>query len=334
MDSAVFSSRAECHRSVGQRVFKVLGDPHEEGLQSRVVGLQATGDDQRGVVVSADRRDGLASRPGKLADNGLQPAPGPALSPCLGRDAGLGTACIRLEDRAVARRYSRDDAVAIRGAARASGSPGCGTKRTAATGVAPDPLAARRRGTDEVLVVHGTGGRLPPGVGRSVFDSVAHRAGPRRDEGGAGIGPLRGTELAWLPPSRHPMHIGVRVPRRRARSVPPPQRPLPSSSPLRYPKVSARGEPPVRVERHVGASITTMRMQQARQLAQTLPCCPWCGTAARAAFLRHCSTRNCESSRSRTPRNTHSAPSGHRVPGVDGQVDEDLGELTAVRLPA
>ena len=57
----------------------------------------------------------------------------------------------------------------------------------------------------------------------------------------------------------------------------PPLRLLPSSSPLRYPKVSAREAPPVRPERHNPASIATQRRLAARILVAALPYCPACG---------------------------------------------------------
>jgi hypothetical protein len=62
----------------------------------------------------------------------------------------------------------------------------------------------------------------------------------------------------------------------------PPQHLLPSSAPLAYPAVSARGALPVRPERHQPASITTMRLYQARRLVGGLPACPWCGANGHA----------------------------------------------------
>lgn len=56
-----------------------------------------------------------------------------------------------------------------------------------------------------------------------------------------------------------------------------PQRLLPSCAPLDYPGTSAHAELPLRAERHNPASITTMRLTQARTLAINLPACPWCG---------------------------------------------------------
>ena len=72
---------------------------------------------------------------------------------------------------------------------------------------------------------------------------------------------------AW-PPTRswRPSELGF-----------PPQSLLPSCAALAYPKVSARGDLPLRVERHNPASITTMRLLHARTLSANLPACPWCG---------------------------------------------------------
>ena len=56
-----------------------------------------------------------------------------------------------------------------------------------------------------------------------------------------------------------------------------PQRLLPSSVPLAYPRVSVRVEPPVRPERHNPGSIASIRQCQARVLTAALPACPWCG---------------------------------------------------------
>jgi hypothetical protein len=56
----------------------------------------------------------------------------------------------------------------------------------------------------------------------------------------------------------------------------PPQRLLPSSSRLAYPRISGHADRR-RPERHNPNSITTFRWRQARLLAACLPHCPWCG---------------------------------------------------------
>ncbi len=56
-----------------------------------------------------------------------------------------------------------------------------------------------------------------------------------------------------------------------------PQHLLPSCAPLAYPRASALAAPPVRPERHHPASITTLRVRQARWITARLPCCPSCG---------------------------------------------------------
>ena len=56
----------------------------------------------------------------------------------------------------------------------------------------------------------------------------------------------------------------------------PASRLAPSSAPLAYPRGSARGALPVRPERHVATSITTMYQALARALLQQGPC-PACG---------------------------------------------------------
>ena len=61
----------------------------------------------------------------------------------------------------------------------------------------------------------------------------------------------------------------------------PPLRLSPSSDPLPYPKVSARGVLPVRTERHNPCSITTVRWRHIRTIIPALPNCPWCGIDAR-----------------------------------------------------
>lgn len=58
----------------------------------------------------------------------------------------------------------------------------------------------------------------------------------------------------------------------------PPQHLLPSSAPLAYPVGSDHAALPMRPERHHPASITTMRVHQARTLVALLPGCPYCGT--------------------------------------------------------
>jgi hypothetical protein len=56
-----------------------------------------------------------------------------------------------------------------------------------------------------------------------------------------------------------------------------PRRLWPSSKPLQYPEVSARGEVPLRPERHNPASIASLRRLIARMLARHLVCCHACG---------------------------------------------------------
>ena len=65
----------------------------------------------------------------------------------------------------------------------------------------------------------------------------------------------------------------------------PPLSLLPSSARLAYPNVSPHEALPLRVERHNPASITTMRLRQARNLTACLPACPWCGQADVGLFL-------------------------------------------------
>ena len=64
---------------------------------------------------------------------------------------------------------------------------------------------------------------------------------------------------------------------RLSEAVFPPLSLLPSSSPLRYPRISSRGALPARVERHNPASMATRRAVCARTLVVGLPYCPTCG---------------------------------------------------------
>jgi hypothetical protein len=48
---------------------------------------------------------------------------------------------------------------------------------------------------------------------------------------------------------------------------------------LAYPRVIADAEPPIRPERHIKASIATIRIKLARNLARCLPRCPCCQRA-------------------------------------------------------
>lgn len=61
----------------------------------------------------------------------------------------------------------------------------------------------------------------------------------------------------------------------------PPLSLCPSSTPLAYPVVSSRGALPVRPERHVPGSLTTMLTLRSRALLRQIPC-TWCGHTTRA----------------------------------------------------
>lgn len=58
--------------------------------------------------------------------------------------------------------------------------------------------------------------------------------------------------------------------------TPRPDDPSRSSKRLRYPTVIDPAAPPVRPERHIANSITTIGIKLTRSLAQSLPRCPCC----------------------------------------------------------
>ena len=93
--------------------------------------------------------------------------------------------------------------------------PGFGWKRGECAAADPvwllaDRGAGRRR--HQVRPVEPAGrNEYPPGR-PPVEESLAGRAGVPTDEGGGGARPLRGAELAGVPPPRGPGHAGLRVP--------------------------------------------------------------------------------------------------------------------------
>jgi SRSO17 transposase len=76
-------------------------------------------------------------------------------------------------------------------------------------------------GKDQVLALDPARDGPDRGAGRDRQDALADRAGLPGAQAGAGSRPLRGAGLARLPPPRHPVHRGLRLPRSRAEPFPP-----------------------------------------------------------------------------------------------------------------
>src|SRR5215468_7425303 len=103
--------------------------------------------------------------------------------------------------------------------------------------------------------------------------------------------------MARLPPSRHSLHRGLRIPDLRAGDDSPLDRscrlahaesgqtfvgmPPGCSRNLPYTKVTSPEDPPLRPERHVPNSIATMRRRLVAALATMLSRCPCCAARNR-----------------------------------------------------
>src|SRR4029453_15408833 len=95
--------------------------------------------------------------------------------------------------------------------------------------MAADRVAGGKEGAEQVLAVNLAGDDHPGRPGRHRQDALADRARLPGAEAGTGPRPLRRAGLAWLSPSRHLVHRGLRLPRSRAEPFSP-SRPFPRPS--------------------------------------------------------------------------------------------------------
>ena len=112
--------------------------------------------------------------------------------------------------------------------------------------------------------------------------ALAHRARLRRIEERTRPRPLRRARLARIPPSRQPLHRGLRIPDSRKIRFSP-LSPLAPRKTCRFRPYSILTQPPIRPERHVENSIATLRKLLTIALASSLFRCPCCHAAAKRA---------------------------------------------------
>ena len=110
--------------------------------------------------------------------------------------------------------------------------------------------------------------------------ALADRARLSGTQAGTRPRSLRRTRLARLSPPHGALRRGLRIPGLRTKSDSPLRRQNPASSRrLAYPRVIDPADPPIRAERHIKASIATIRIKLARNIARRLPRCPCCQRA-------------------------------------------------------
>ena len=151
---------------------------------------------------------------------------------------------------------------------------------------------AARHAPKERFIVEGPGAdaapakygcsTLPADVALEVFVAITKRRWrTERDyqnlKQEIALGHYEWPRLAQVSPSRHPLHRRLWFLHLRAKLHSPSatnQTPLIKTAEL--PKSSSIAALPIRPERHVENSITTMRIAIARRIAQHLDRCPWC----------------------------------------------------------
>src|SRR3954447_10721571 len=168
------------------------------------------------------------------AARAVAPRRGP--SAARGRETGHRPARGRVAERRLTRGHGRRAELALRRGAGPPGARRLPPERAARRGVVPRRVARGREGADEALALDPARGGPARGAGRSCQAALAHRAGLRGAEAGAGPRPLRGPRLARLPPPRQPVHRRVRLPGGRAL----PLFPSGLATPARRPRAAGR----------------------------------------------------------------------------------------------
>src|SRR6516225_535258 len=79
-----------------------------------------------------------------------------------------------------------------------------------------DRMAARREGTDPILVIDLAAHYPAPGIGQNGQTPLDHRTGLRGAETRVGAGPLGRPQLARVSPPRYAVHCSLWVPGGRA----------------------------------------------------------------------------------------------------------------------
>ncbi len=141
----------------------------------------------------------------------------------------------------------------------------------------PDRMARRRSRADKILAIHLARQHQQRCSGEHRQTALAHRTRLPGPQAGTRPWPLRGARLARLSSSRHTVHRRLRIPDLRAADFP--LRATQRASRQRnipFPQVIDPAAPPIRPERHVPNSITSVRIAIARAISRTLPRCPCC----------------------------------------------------------
>ena len=96
-----------------------------------------------------------------------------------------------------------------------------------------------------------------------------------------GLDHYEGRGWRELSPPHGALRRSLRIPGLRTESRFPPQgdKTRLFQAPLAYPRVIDHADPPIRAERHIKASIATIRIKLARSIARRLPRCPCCQRA-------------------------------------------------------
>lgn len=121
------------------------------------------------------------------------------------------TSVLKVADGPLAGREQRRALLAVCPAARLAGPRIPAGPAARGRAVAVDRVATGGGETHQVLAVHLAAPNLACAPRAAGQGAVASRAGLQAGERGAGAGPLRGTLLARLAPSRHPRHRRLRV---------------------------------------------------------------------------------------------------------------------------
>ena len=138
-------------------------------------------------------------------------------------------------------------------------------------------MAARGEGANQILVIDIAAHHHAQGVGEDGQTPLDHRTGLRGVKTRVGAGSLRRSQLAWVSPSRHPVHCSVWVPGSREE----PFFPLSPRWPtwICCPRAGS-GLPPARVAAHAPSVIIQTRSRRFASLWRA--CC--CGSCLIALF--------------------------------------------------
>ena len=196
---------------------------------------------------------------------------------------GAGTSQKSLAAGHLARRHQYQARLALCGGARSPCASRLPPPHAPPRGMVPDRVACGRTRANKILPVHLAREHQPSRPGQHHQAALADRAGLPGPQAGTRAWPLRGARLAWLSSSRHALHRCLRIPAlRKSEQFPPQDHATPFlSKNIPYPEVIDPAAPPIRPERHVANSISSVRIAIARAIARTLPRCPCCQRIAR-----------------------------------------------------